>query len=81
VSSKRKKDILCYVYTPCRPAIMTFGFSKESMLLWFGYRVWASSWLLMDFRNAAPCRPAVMYGAGLRLGLAGIYCARRSVPW
>jgi len=78
VSSKRKKDVLCYGVHALSSGHHDIRILKrEHAPLWFGYRVWASSWLLMDFlkRCTMPAGSHVME-LGCGWGLAGIYCAK-----
>jgi predicted nicotinamide N-methyase len=78
VSSKRKTDVLCHGVHALSSGHHDIRILKRQHApLWFGYRVWASSWLLMDFlkRYTMPVGSRVME-LGCGWGLAGIYCAK-----
>ncbi len=78
MSSKRKKAVLCYGVHALSSGHHDIRILKRQHAPnLFGYRVWASSWLLMDFlkRCTMPAGSHVME-LGCGWGLAGIYCAK-----
>ena len=78
MSGKRKTDVRCYgVHALSSGHHDIRILKKEHSPHLFGYRVWASSWLLMDFlkRCTVPAGSHVME-LGCGWGLAGIYCAK-----
>ncbi|MEW6262688.1 MAG: methyltransferase [Thermodesulfobacteriota bacterium] len=78
IIKKNKTELNCYgllVYKSRHPFIRRIkrGHAPSD----FGYRVWPSSWLLMDFirqDGLPPTRRVMDVGCGW--GLAGIYCAK-----
>jgi predicted nicotinamide N-methyase len=78
MSGKRKKDVLCYGIHALSSGHHDIRIlKKEHAPHWFGYRVWASSWLLMDFlRNCSMPTGSHVMELGCGWGLAGIYCAK-----